>query len=322
MRTIAFFCLISLIDCTLAFSQVAISANGGSQAAEPTQLRVYPLQHTSTDSAMAMIRSIGPPCKMADEQRTNVVLVQASEEAHKKIEQLLRELDTPGKEKESVKIIPIASKAMEAGSRFVSEYASMFGVEVAFVEEQGILVIKGSEDKIEHVRELVDVIAKTSDGKVVDNAQLRSHSIRILWLSNDPVEDSRNVIEPDAALIKSIQKLSELGYANMKVKMQVMGRCDMVQGMGHCQVDGSHLSGNTLRTLQAQTHLSWNGKGLIHGKIYLEADVAEPRTTDSPSAKTSVQVEIHLEPKKYYILSASPIGGYQNAFVVQMIDDL
>jgi hypothetical protein len=42
-----------------------------------------------------------------------------------------------------------------------------------------------------------------------------------------------------------------------------------------------------------------------------------------PSSVSSnrVEVAVHLQPQRYYILSASPIGGFQSAFAVQLIED-
>ena len=58
----------------------------------------------------------------------------------------------------------------------------------------------------------------------------------MLWLSNDPAEESRFSFEPDSVLESSIQTLAKLGFANMRVKMLLVGRCDLIRGRAQCQV--------------------------------------------------------------------------------------
>lgn len=155
----------------------------------------------------------------------------------------------------------------------------------------------------------------------VKNSQAVPFAIRVLWLSNDPVEDNRNTVEPDAALAKSIEKLAELGFANMKVKMQLLGRCDIIQGKATSQIEGSLVSGTTRRTLSAEVKLS-NENAPIHGAFTLLAGVSTHPNADGVPEKASVDVAINLELNKYYVLSATPVGGYQTAFVVQLVDGL
>ncbi len=118
----------------------------------------------------------------------------------------------------------------------------------------------------------------------------------------------------------------------MTIKMQLLGRCDINQGKAQSRVEGSIASGNTHRTLNAQAILSVGSGTPLNGKFRLEAGVSDVRSANVgaapigsdivPADRTSVEVDINLEPNKYYILSASPIGGFQTAFVVQLIDGL
>jgi hypothetical protein len=201
----------------------------------------------------------------------------------------------------------------------------MWGVEIAFDEDLGLFVLKGSKAEVDRVSEMIKVIG---DSGTAYNKS-RSYAIRVLWLSNDSDEDSRNPFEPDAALKKSIQKLAELGFSNMKVKMQLLGRCDMIQAKSQCQVEGSLDSGKLHRTLDVKAMLASNSTDLVNGRLSIAAAVTEltdskaaPISSKATPTRTSIEVGIHLEPKKYYILSATPIDGFNTAFVVQLIEDI
>ncbi|MEQ1828630.1 MAG: secretin N-terminal domain-containing protein, partial [Pirellula sp.] len=327
MRMIFIVCLFSLLDCKLAFPQVAdkpvpakpVPTNVGPQNTD-ADVTVFHLRNTKSSLAIETLKKIGPPCQFAEDPRRNAIFVRASKDALKEIAKLLETIDIEERSPETTEVVHTHAKNMEAGGAIVHQFAKMNGVEVAF--DEGIFVVKGSKDGVTRVTEFINEIDKVTDRRSMENSKLRSYAFRVLWLSNDPVEDSRNVIEPDATLSKSIQKLGELGFANMKIKMQLLGRCDMIQGEGECQVDGSHLVGNTRRTLHVQANLAGAVSEPINGKLTLKAGVTEQIAKDSPTTNTNVQVAMYLEPKKYYILSASPIGGFQTAFVVQLIEDL
>ena len=157
MRLIAIFCLVSLIDSAIAFSQVAdkpippskpARASVSPQATEQESMRVIHLRHTNSASAIEMLMKIGPKnCLIVDDERLNALFVRASEDDHKKIEQLLEVIDAPETTRDTTEILHSNSKNnIEAGGAIISKVAKMYNVEVAF--DDGLFVVKGPKEEI------------------------------------------------------------------------------------------------------------------------------------------------------------------------------
>lgn len=300
-----------------------------------TRLEVIQLKYADSSMVSNVVSDLGieGTMKMSTDPRTNSIIVLAEEGAIKKIKDYVRTLDVSGKEKETTLIYPSEFlKYNKEEGDIVKQISNSNEVQVALDKDLGIIMIKGSEDKVKRTVEILDRIeamseTKNAESRKAKEAQSVERAIRVFWLSNDPAQDSRNQIQPDAALQKSIDKLAALGFTGMTIKMQLLGRCDINQGKAQSRVEGSIASGNTHRTLNAQASLSVASGAPMNGKFRLEAGVSDiklsPRTGDPTwSDRASVEVDINLEPNKYYILSAAPIGGFQTAFVVQLIEGL
>lgn len=301
-----------------------------------SRLEVIPLKYADSSMVATVVSDLGieGTIRMSPDPRTNSLIVQAEESTIKTIKDYIRTLDVSGKEAETTLLYPSEFlKYDRQGGDIVKQISNTTEVQIALDKDLGIIMIQGSEEKVKRTVEILERIEQMSEMKNAEArkaAELQSveRAVRVFWLSNDPTQDSRNPMQPDAALQKSIDKLAELGFTGMTIKMQLLGRCDINQGKAQSRVEGSIASGNTHRTLNAQAILSVASGSPINGKFRLEAGVSDvrsssPRAGDEvPTDRASVEVDINLEPNKYYILSASPIGGFQTAFVVQLIDGL
>lgn len=303
-----------------------------------SRLEVIPLKYVDSSTVANVVASLGVTgaIRMSPDPRTNSIIVLADEDAIKKIKDYIKVLDVSGKEEEMTLLYPSEFlRYNKQDGDIVKQISNTTEVQVALDSDLGIIMIQGSKDKVERTVEILERIEKMSEVKNAESRkaeELQSveRAVRVFWLSNDPTQDSRNPMQPDAALQKSIDKLAELGFPGMTIKMQLLGRCDINQGKAQSRVEGSIASGNTHRTLNAQAILSVASGSLINGKFRLEAGVSDVRSSSAsarggevvPTDRASVEVDINLEPNKYYILSASPIGGFQTAFVVQLIDGL
>lgn len=323
--------LFLFLICSVVRAQVTADAI----SSEKPRLEVISLKYVDASTAANVVASleIKGIIKMSPDQRTNSIIFLADEDASKKIKDYIKVLDVSAQENETTLLYPSEFLKYDKDSDIVEQVANTTEVQVAIDKGLGFIMIKGSEEKVDRTVQILQRIEKLSEIKTIESrkaeqAQSESRAIRVFWLSNDPTQDSRNLMQPDAALQKSIEKLAELGFSGMTVKMQLLGRCDINQGKAQSRVQGSIASGNTNRTLNAEAILSVANGSPINGKFRLEAGVSDvrsqsPRAGDEvASDRASVEVDINLEPNKYYILSASPIGGFQTAFVVQLIDGL
>lgn len=324
MRTHAAFWLVAFLPCALASAQVADAPAVAEVKPQPGNeiVKIFYLKHAAAQKAVEALKQVGPPCQAVEDKRLNAVVVRGTAETLDEVTKFLEAIDDQGTGNEVTQILYGQTEDVEASGALVTQIAKMSGVEIAFDEDLGIFMIKGPKDEVHRVSEVIDAIKLQTGKERSEKGELRPYALRVLWLSNDPVEDSRHPIEPDAALKKSIQKLAELGMPNMKVKMQALGRCDMTKGQGTSQIEGTLLSGNVRRALVTKAKIVAVANDLVSGKISLEARSTEGLESNGEPTRTTVEVDVLLEPKKYYILSASPVGSFQTAFVVQLIEDL
>lgn len=339
MRTCVIFLL--FLCCGVVRAQVTedpFSNEAKKAANEPkkSRLQVIPLRYVDCQTAASVVAGLGVTgaTRLTPDPRTNSLIVLADEDGIKKIKEYIRVLDVSGKEEETTLLYP--SEFLKYDSHdgdIVQQISKTTDVQVAVDKDLGVIMIQGTKDKVERTTAILQRIEELAESKNIElrkatELQSAERAIRVFWLSNDPTQDSRNPMQPDAALQKSIDRLAELGFTGMTVKMQLLGRCDINQGKAQSRVQGSIASGNTHRTLNAEAILSVANGSPINGKFRLEAGVSDVKSASSkagdevPSDRASVEVDINLEPNKYYILSASPIGGFQTAFVVQLIDGL
>jgi Bacterial type II/III secretion system short domain len=331
MRTIAFLCLFSVCAvCQAQENQSAAPTAEGSTNSSNTRgtekaasINIFYLKYAKASLVRQTLSQLGLDAKITEDDRLNALIVQAESEVQKTIAEILETVDAVEQPSETTKIIQASGLGTKGGGELVQQFAKISGVDVAFDENLGIFMIKGPKTEVDRVRDIIaqigEVKAKmTSKAGIVEN-----RALRVLWLSNEPTEDSRNKVEPDVALTKSIEKLAELGFTNMQVKMQLLGRCDIIEDQATCKVEGALLSGNIRRTMKVEANLSYQeGISAINGKFHIMGGTTTHPNLDAEPEQASVEVTIKLEPKKYYILSAAPVGGYQTAFVVQLIDGL
>jgi len=324
MRIFVFLCI--LFTCTVAKAQGDKAKETPVAAASKQSLvKVFYLKHAKSTAVRQTLSQLGLEAKISEDVRLNALLVQATEEVQKQIADFLSSIDSEDPNEETTQIYYSDLLEKGGGGELVEQFAKTAGVDLAFDKDSGVFIIKGPKVEVERVQKIIGEIGEAStirSDKSRQNRQSDPFAIRVLWLSNDPAQDSRNPIEPDAALTKSIEKLAELGYANMKVKMQLLGRCDIIQGKASSVVEGSLVSGTTRRSLSAEVKLSSETPAPIHGAFTILAGITTHPNSDAVPEKASVDVAINLEPKKYYILSATPVGGYQTAFVVQLVNGL
>ncbi|MCA9130165.1 MAG: hypothetical protein KDB22_23920 [Planctomycetales bacterium] len=253
------------------------------------------------------------------DQRLNALVVRATAEAMATVEALLQTVDVANPSPtESTDLLRDELDGLPGGLEIVVKFAELSGVTVAHDKDSGIMMLRGTEKDISKVHAFIDQLKTVYDA---DEPALQSSSyvLRTLWLCNAPdaFRDGESPSEhggaPDEALQRSIEKLAELGFPNMKVVMQLVGRCDVNERRARCQLDGSltHPQGEHL--LECEAILEIGNENAIRGEIALDASIA------GTSANSSVRVSINMVPQKYYVLSAAPIGGYQSAFVVQLI---
>ncbi len=325
-RSITFLCLLLVCDCTIAAAQETPEVTTAKPQADPNAIerqatvKAYFLKYAKADAVLQAINQLGLEARIAADQRLNALYAQAPEDVHGQIMQFLKTIDSQNREGEVTTIVQESFLPKEGGSTILSQVAKQSGVDIAFDKDLGVVMLKGDASDIARAQTVINKIREVS----VESTRLRAEPImlRILWLSNDPTEDFRNPFEPDEALTKSIEKLAELGYPKMTVKMQLLGRVDFIEDKASCRVEGTLQSGNTRRTLSADATLANSSHLPFQGKFTLSAGVTNHPNLDGTPERACVDVSIALSKRKYYILSATPVGGYQTAFVVQVIDDL
>jgi hypothetical protein len=99
-----------------------------------------------------------------------------------------------------------------------------------------------------------------------------SYGLRVLWLTNDSQESNSTApaaSEQDAGLNKVVQKLAELGFPNMKIKMQLVGRSDVNDHHAKCELEGS--LPNNSGHLSVQAALNVHEFAPVSGLIRLDA---------------------------------------------------
>jgi hypothetical protein len=335
MRFLCFFCVLSLLLGSVTRAQrgnpTPEEFTGKLRNAQDNQakvdannfLRVYPLKYTSASLAMTTLQTLGPACQIAADSRQNAIVINANKDDHAKISELLQLIDVPEKEGNITSIVRTNSKEVGASGPMVSRFADMLGVNIAIDQETGVFMIKGPKNEVQRVTEIIDEISAASREKIANDAKTssRSYALRVLWLSNEPLLANTVPTLNDAKLESSIQRLSALGFANMTVRMQLLGRCDLIAGKAQCKVDGSHVEGDMHRTFDLQANFSGGELEPVNGKLVILAGIYNANSKNMPPP-SKVEVALNLRPEKYYILSAGPIGGFQSAFVVQLIEDL
>lgn len=291
--------------------------------AKPEVVEVIHLKYLNATAAEKMLKELGVNGKITADPRLNALIVSALDYQLEKIRDYIDKIDTAAPDNEVTSIYETdALQQLDSGGEFVKQIADASGVNVAFDQELGIVMIKGPKDEVSRAIKIIEQIQQVEESKKGKQRQAESFAFRVLWLSNDPSEDSRNPVEPDAELKKSIEKLAELGFANMKIKMQVLGRCDVTDGEALSRIEGSSTTAEARRTLSAEAKLSHTDGTGLNGQFNLEASFTDLSSTDASADTASVEVAVNLVLKKYYILSATPVGGYQTAFVVQLVDGI
>ncbi len=306
--------LLLLVVCSTAQAQVATEQ-------PPAIVEIIHLKYLKSIAAEKMLKDLGVEGKIAADPRLNALVVSAQDDNLQKIKAYIKKIDTAAPDNEVTSIYETDALRQLGGGELVKQIADSSGISIAFDQELGIGMIKGPKDEVSRATKIIEQIQQLADSKKGQKRQAESFAVRVLWLSNDPSEDSRNPIEPDPELKKSIEKLAELGFANMKLKMQVLGRCDVTDGEALSRIEGSATTTEARRTLSAQAKLSLTD-GPLNGRFNLEASFTDLSSTDAPADTASVEVTVNLVLKKYYILSATPVGGYQTAFVVQLVDGI
>lgn len=339
MRSFIVFGLLSLLACSISRAQEGAGTaapekssfgttlavpNAGTSAqetAQPELIKVYALKFIKSSEALALLEQLCPRVLYAENAKLNLLVVRATDNEHQEIARLVELVDSQGENTET-KIIQGNAKELAASGKIVGQLAEKSGVTLAFDQEFGIAIIKGPSAEVEHVSELIrEVSAASKDNTAKRLISPKPYAIRVLWLSNDPVEDNRNSFKADTAIENSVAKLATLGFANMKVKMQLVGRCDLINGNADCQVEGANSIGNTRRTLDIQATLRGGGADPICAEFKIDASATDQGNPQSPTARNRIGVEIHLQPQKYYLLAASPHDEFQSAFIVQLIED-
>ena len=312
-----------LVICSTAQAQVATEQTSRQSAQQPAVVEVIYLKYLKSTVAEKMLKELGVEGKIVADTRLNAVVVSAQDDNLKKIKAYIEKIDTAAQDNEVTAVYETdAFQQLASGGELVKQIADASGVNVAFDQELGIVMIKGPKEEVSRTTKIIEQIQQLADSKKSQKRQAESLAVRVLWLSNDPSEDSRNPMEPDAELKKSIAKLAELGFPNMKLKLQVLGRCDVTDGESLSQIEGSATTVGARRTLSAQAKLSHTDGSPMNGRFNLEASFTDLSSTEVSTDTASVEVTVNLVLKKYYILSATPVGGYQTAFVVQLVDGM
>ncbi len=219
------FILFLFLCCGVVRAQVTEDpfANEAKKAAgdsKKSRLEVIPLKYADSSMVATVVADLGidGTMRMSADPRTNSIIVLAEESTIKKIKDYIRTLDVSGKEKESTLLYPSEFlKYDKQDGDIVQQISKSTDVQIALDKELGVVMIQGSEDKVKRTVEILERFEglyeeKVSKSRKTEKLQSAERAIRVFWLSNEPTQDSRNPMQPDAALQKSIERLAELGF--------------------------------------------------------------------------------------------------------------
>ena len=317
---IAFSCRPSLAQTTSALPpQIASTKN--SEVGE-NRVEVYRCRYIPSADAQAILQRVFPDSSLGwvvADIRSNTLLVSGPVEMQKQSQVMLGKLDIPSSTPAGgAELLNLQTDFLKNHKGLISSFAESSGVTFALEEDLGLVMLKGKKDQVEETQRFIEVLKKM---KVVAVAPQTSVAIRVLWLTNGLLT-SEMATEADPKLQQIIDRLGKQGIKNLAIGMQLISRCDPTPGTpGKCKVSGNvDLTNTSLELLVDASFSQVQNTQVFSGHIDIRA-MRTPKAPPGGVSLSSVQVDVNVEPGKYYVLSSTPVGNHHSIFVVQLLDE-
>ena len=293
----------------------------GTKVPNDTLVKVFSLRNVAAAAMQETLRDLygeeGGFVASA-QPRTNQLVVVGTPEALEKVEALLLVLD---KTSDEPVVQMLSREAQSAISNNMAKAAAQAAdVDLAFDDELGVMIVRSeSQDRVKRFTEVLDRLNSQiqQNSKAVEREVL----VRVSWLMPHLNSEGTNSITPDASLKEAIDKLTSMGYNDLKVAGQLMTRCSI-----------SSTSASTTSEFEAEGHtaegfdLGVRGHFMSRGSrggesidVHMSVNVKQATKSENRN-DCLLSVVLKMKEGKPIILGSAPVAGAQSFFVVQFMD--
>ncbi len=285
------------------------------------RIQVFRCNNIPAADALAILQKIFADSnlgRIVADTRSNTLIVSGTEEMQIQFRDMLQELDQPnsGTTGES-ELLKLQTDFLKNHMGLISSFAESSGVTIAVEESMGLVMLKGTKDRVEETQKFIDVLKQI---KVETTFPKMSVAIRILWLTNGQLP-SEMATEADPQLQQIIDRLGKQGIKNLAIGMQLISRCDPSPGApGKCKISGVvDLKESSQELLVDARFSEIQNTRVFNGHI----DIRASRTllANGVISRSTVEVDVNVQPGKYYVLSSTPVGNNHSVFVVQLLEE-
>jgi hypothetical protein len=254
------------------------------------------------------------PFKVASEDRTNSIILLASEAKHTEILALMERIDVAENDnsKQNVRFLP-AKDIPDSDAQLLMQVANMMEVQFAFESEAGVAVASADDaDRLEQFLTLVEQVSLLRKEEQAAQVQLsRQKLVRVVWLASKLNETQTQA--PDGSLESVINRLGKMGHKDLVVAGELLARCAIDAYLPEFQAQGATSAGYRFSVIGRVTSRPDND---------LARDVNLEILVTSKAKETSrLGVVVEIVDDKSIILGSTPIEGCSSFFVVQFLDD-
>jgi len=293
-----------------------------------SQVRVFRIENADADSIVRPLVFVDPTARIQSDQRTNSVIVLASAETQRRIEQLIKQLDTSEPDKAiPIRVLPLEGRSLS--DHVLPILANLFGKEGAqFATDThtNTLIVQAPETTQLAVIEFLDMLERASRNRDErkDEAASTSHTVQVraIWLASGLAGD--NLPEPAEDLKDVVAELSKIGVGQLRqVGQSIVRTTDNGQFQLSCTpVIGQDLGDWSMKAGFVQGR---NGQQLPEMQIQLTASKPEVVDgADTPSEKvtlTHLETVVSAPYGHFVVLCVTPVANATSVFVVQITRD-
>lgn len=293
--------------------------------ASGNKLVIYDLRYVDVMSAQNVLDTVlhdSPGARISVDDRLNRIVIFASPEGHAAASKALNSIDVPRQDFTSI-IDRSKLLGEEYGQvRMAINAAKKRQVNLEFIEESDIAVVKGSKASVtEFIAELEELNSKVEQHKaaVAVSANSSTHAIRITWLVP---QDSPEAYQPPAGFESIVKRANQFGIKNP---------LDVAQLVATARTDGEtpaefRVSGTALINAEAKYAIHAEGslapidqeKTAFNIRLVLStSEVSEERSNQRTT--TDVDVDMQVGAGKPVIFAAAPVNGTRSLFVVEIV---
>ena len=277
-------------------------------------ITIYHLQHIEANAAQATLKQLytgeDTTTKVATDERTNSLLIQANKAIQDEVAALLKALDQP-----NTTHLEIRTLRTHKSNDLLKQIGKMYNVEIARDEDSDTMIVRGGEKDVQRIQQIIEAIEAQ---RVASHATEGVYWVRIAWLRAKDLAatDAPPSLVKLETLPKIQQQLSKLGVEALAVGTQAVVRCELAGEPVKFSASGSGATKLGDAVLQVAGELIPQPKSVraeINASLTIESEETEA------TRPSEVQVTAALVPGRTTVLAAGQLAGYDSVFVIELL---